>query len=44
MDEIKKVKSLQKIKKYLKSEKFSQKKNIFIKYYEVKERKKISKK
>tara|TARA_B100001121_G_C18671815_1_gene614284 strand:+ start:684 stop:1655 length:972 start_codon:yes stop_codon:yes gene_type:complete len=43
MDEIKKVKSLQKIKKYLKSEKFSQKKNIFIKYYEVKERKKISK-
>lgn len=43
MDEIKKVKSLQKIKKYLKSEKFSQKKNIFIKFHEEKEGKEISK-
>ena len=43
MDEIKKVKSLQKIKKYLKSEKFSHKKNIFIKYHEEKEGKEISK-
>ena len=43
MDEIKKVKSLQKIKKYLKSEKFSHKKNIFIKYHEEKEGKEICK-
>ena len=41
MDEIKQVKSLQKIKKYLKSKRFSHKKNIFIKYHDGEEGKKI---
>ena len=43
MDEIQKVKSLQKIKKYLKGERFSHKKNIFIKYHEKKKEKKYQK-
>jgi len=42
MDVVKKVKRLQKIKNYLKSERFSEKKNAFIKYHEKKEGKKIS--
>ena len=41
MDVVKKVKRLQKIKNYLKSERFSEKKNAFIKYHEKKEGKKI---
>ena len=41
MDEIKKIKSIQKIKQYLKSQKFSQKIDKFTKYHEEKEGKKI---
>ncbi len=41
MDEIKKIKSIQKIKQFLKSQKFSQKKERFTKYYKKKEGKKI---